>query len=77
MTQHLCWLWRDALTVNVMTQVPRQNLVAFQIPAALIIVVIGLFWTLLRNPAIVGALRLGPSRPQVVVPTRHQWYEGE
>ena len=48
-----------------------------QLPAALIIVLIGLAMTLLHNPSAVRSMRLGPAWPKLTVPTKAQWLKGE
>jgi hypothetical protein len=47
-----------------------------RIPAALALTVLGVVLTLAYYPSVAGSLRLGPSTPQVVVPSAHDWRVG-
>ena len=49
---------------------------ASKIPAALIIVVIGVILTLSTSPTVLSSLTLGPSTPQVIVPSAADWRIG-
>ena len=53
---------------------PSHN--ARNIPAALIIVVIGVILVFAFDPSIVSTLSLGPSTPSVIVPTAEEWKTG-
>lgn len=46
------------------------------LPAALIIVVVGVVVTLWQHPSVLRASRFGPTWPSLTVPTRHQWLTG-
>ena len=48
-----------------------------RVPAALIVVLLGLAAALWHNPRIASQLRLGPSVPRIVLPSRKQWLHGE
>ena len=47
-----------------------------KVPAALIIVLLGIAAALWQNPRVASRLRLGPSKPQFTMPTKHQWLKG-
>ena len=47
------------------------------LPAALIIVVVGIVVTLWQHPSVLHASRFGPIWPSLTVPTRHQWIRGK
>jgi len=49
------------------------NLPASRIPAALILVVIGLVLTLITTPSVISTLSLGPTKPQILVVTAADW----
>ncbi|KAI8103657.1 hypothetical protein M9435_004991 [Picochlorum sp. BPE23] len=46
------------------------------IPAALIILVVGIILSISFNPSIVNGLSMGPSKPDVIVPTGEEWKSG-
>ena len=46
------------------------------IPAALLIIIIGVVLTIAFNPSIVSGLSLGPSKPSVIVPSGEDWKTG-
>ena len=46
------------------------------IPAALIVVCMGIILSIAFNPSIVNGLSLGPSKPSVVVPNGYEWRTG-
>lgn len=46
------------------------------IPAALIVVILGIVLAMIAYPSVLSALSLGPSRPQVVVPSSSDWRTG-
>lgn len=48
----------------------------YHIPAALIILVVGIILSISFNPSIVNGLSLGPSKPEVVVPDGEEWKSG-
>ena len=45
-------------------------------PAALLVVFVGVVVAIVQYPMVVRALRLGPSAPHVVVPTLDEWKTG-
>ena len=47
-----------------------------KVPAALIVVLLGLAAALLQHPHVASQLRLGPSTPRLVLPTQQQWLKG-
>ena len=47
-----------------------------RVPAALIIVLVGLVVTLWQNPSGIKDLRFGPTMPQLTVPTKKEWLRG-
>ena len=68
----------DSATYERSLQVPRTPKgPPLQIPAALIVVVVGLLWTMVRRPALLRTLQLGPSLPYVVVPSHQAWLQGD
>ncbi|KAK9795547.1 hypothetical protein WJX73_003922 [Symbiochloris irregularis] len=58
---------------KVLTDVRQTRLL---IPAALIVVLVGLLWTGLRHPQLLKALQFGPTRPHFVMPSRDEWLQG-
>lgn len=46
------------------------------IPAALLVVFIGIILSIAFNPSIVSGLSLGPSKPSVIVPNGYEWRTG-
>ena len=63
---HCCW------------QIPqRQQKTGWQIPAALIVVVVGVIWTMISHPHLLRTLRFGPTSPQLIIPSYSQWIRGD
>lgn len=46
------------------------------IPSAIIVFVLGIVFTILRKPSVFKHLKLGPSKPQLVRISRHDWKTG-
>jgi hypothetical protein len=56
--------------------VPPVGRATAAIPAALILVLLGIVLTLSTQPGILSSLALGPSTPQIVIPTAREWQTG-
>ena len=48
-----------------------------RLPAALIIVVLGVILTLLMHSGVVHTIGIGPVKPHVIVPTKAEWRKGD
>mmetsp|Transcript_37344 Transcript_37344/g.105360 ORF Transcript_37344/g.105360 Transcript_37344/m.105360 type:complete len:561 (-) Transcript_37344:95-1777(-) len=46
------------------------------VPSALIVICLGLFLTVVGAPGVLSSLRLGPSVPEIVVPSLEEWRTG-
>lgn len=54
----------------------RQD-VARRLPAALLVVFVGIVAALVQYPMVLRALRLGPNIPRIILPTLDEWKHGE
>lgn len=48
----------------------------YAIPSALIVFVLGIVFAILRKPSVLKHLKLGPSKPQLIRISRHDWKTG-
>lgn len=70
-TEHLAKTKKHTAKSSTLPQHNRRN-----IPAALIIVIIGVILVFAFDPSIVSTLSMGPSTPQVIMPNATEWKTG-
>ncbi|CAL8471686.1 g11228 [Coccomyxa elongata] len=72
------WLGVDTAAEPALTPAPKTSVqdVARRMPAALLVVFVGMVVAVVQYPTVVRALRLGPSAPRIIVPTLDEWRTG-